>query len=150
MGKSHKTGWSSGEVCRIIKISYRQLDYWARSRFIKPSVKLAKGSGSRRVYSFNDLIQLKVAKRLRDSGVGLKKIRKSLQYLRRNLPKESKPLAEMVFLTDGKTIFVLTDKKEIIINTLQHGQLTWNFNVDRIAQDLQNRIDSLQIGSAAK
>jgi DNA-binding transcriptional MerR regulator len=141
-------GWSSNKVCRIIGISYRQLDYWARSGFIKPSLKAASGSGTRRVYGFNDLIRLKVAKRLRDSGVSLKKIKKSLKYLKGALPSVFEPLTEMVFITDGQSIFNLTNDKMIIVDTLRNGQLTWNFNVDQVVNEIQERINSLEESQA--
>ena len=65
------------QVCNLVGISYRQLDYWARTGLIMPSVQQATGSGSQRLYSFADVVQLKVVKRLLDAGMSLKKIRKS-------------------------------------------------------------------------
>ena len=99
-------------VSKIAGLSNRQIDYWDRTHFIKPSVSEASGYGSVRLYSFNDLIQMKVAKTLLDKGISLQKIRKAITYLKKNMPEVEKPLAEIRFLTDGETIFVLDKGQE--------------------------------------
>jgi DNA-binding transcriptional MerR regulator len=73
-----KDGFTAGEVIRIVGISYWQLDHWDRSGFIKPSLEGASGKGSERQYNFLDLVQLRVAKMLRDSGVSLGRTKKGL------------------------------------------------------------------------
>ena len=93
-----KIGYASKEVCSIIGISYRQLDYWDSSGFIQPSVAKAKGTGTARMYSFMDLVCLRTAKQLRDSGISLQKIRRSVGYLRSHFPELDSPLADLVFL----------------------------------------------------
>ena len=70
-------GFRVPDVVRIVGISYRQLDYWARTGLVRPSVRDAHGSGSQRLYSFQDLALLKLIKRMLDSGVGLQQIRKA-------------------------------------------------------------------------
>ena len=114
--------FNSKTVSKILEIPLRVVDYWDRTNFIKPSVHEASGYGSMRLYSFTDLIQFKVAKFLRDQGLSLQKIRKSLNFLRKHLPEIEKPLAQLRFLTDGETIFVLTNKDREIIDTLKKGQ----------------------------
>jgi DNA-binding transcriptional MerR regulator len=74
----------------LVGITYRQLDYWARTDLLKPSLKPAKGSGSQRLYSFGDVVQLKVVKRLLDAGMSLKKIRQAIEILREQLPTHPK------------------------------------------------------------
>src|SRR4030042_3930673 len=86
---------------KITSLTQRQIDYWDRTHFIKPSIKEASGQGTSRLYSFVDLVQLKVAKTLIDKGISLQKIRRAINYLKKNFPDAEKPLAKMRFLTDG-------------------------------------------------
>src|ERR671923_1680308 len=74
-------GYRVPDVCKIIGISYRQLDYWARTGLVRPSIKDAQGSGTQRQYSFQDLVVLKVIKSLLDTGVSLQRVRKAVEYL---------------------------------------------------------------------
>lgn len=131
-------------VSKITGLSVRQIDYWDRTHFIKPSVSEASGYGSVRLYSFNDLVQLKVAKTLMDKGVNLQKIRKALNYLKKNMPEIKKPLAELIFLTDSDTIFVLTKDKKVIIDTLRSGQLVFSIALGAIVENLKGQIVDLQ------
>jgi len=130
-------------AAKITGVSLRQIDYWDRSHFIKPSVSGASGYGSVRLYSFSDLIQLKVAKTLIDKGVSLQTIRKSLLYLRKHLPSADRLLASMKFLTDGASIFVLTDNSKVIIDTLKKGQLVFSIALGEIVDGLNGDIISL-------
>ena len=75
-------GFAAPEVCKIVQITYRQLDYWARTELVTPSIRDASGSGTQRLYSFQDLVLLKVIKRLLDAGVSLQRIRQAIDYLR--------------------------------------------------------------------
>ena len=75
-------GYSGPEVCRVVGITYRQLDYWARTDLIRPSLADAKGSGSRRRYSYRDLVELRMIKTLLDSGQKLERVRAAFEYLR--------------------------------------------------------------------
>lgn len=131
-------------VSKITMLSVRQIDYWDRTHFIKPSVSEASGYGSVRLYSFNDLIQLRFAKTLMDKGISLQKIRKAINYLKKNLPEVEKPLSELRFLTDGETIFVLTKDKREIIDTLKSGQLIFSIALGEIVEGLKGEIVALQ------
>ena len=97
-------GYRAPLVCRLVGITYRQLDYWARTNLIKPSLQDAKGSGSQRLYSFPDVIQLKVIRKLLDAGMSLKKIRQAVLILREQMQSRS-PLADVTLLSDGATIY---------------------------------------------
>jgi predicted RNase H-like HicB family nuclease len=121
----------------------RQIDYWDRTHFIKPTLKEAAGYGTGRLYSFEDIVQLKVAKTLIDKGVTLQKIRKSITYLRKNFPDVKKPLAEMRFLTDGETIFVLADKKEKILDTLARGQMVFALAIGELIEELKGEVKKI-------
>ncbi len=131
------SSFNSKAVSKIIGIPISVIDYWDRTNFIKPSISEASGYGSVRLYSFSDLIQFKVAKFLRDQGLSLQKIRKSLNFLRRHLPEIEKPLAQLRFLTDGETIFVLTNKDREIIDTLKKGQYVLSIAIEKLINDLK-------------
>lgn len=136
--------FNSKTVAKIIGLSLRQIDYWDRTHFIKPSVSEATGYGSVRLYSFNDLIQLTVAKTLMNKGISLQKIRKAINYLKKNMPEIKKPLAELKFLTDGETIFVLTKDKKEIIDTLKSGQLVFSIALGEIVENLKGEVVAFQ------
>lgn len=131
-------------TCKIAGLSIRQIDYWDRTHFIKPSVSEASGHGSVRLYSFNDLFQLRVAKTLLNKGVSLQKIRKAIIYLKKHMPEIKQPLLELTFLTDGETIFVLTRNDKTIIDTLKSGQLVFSIAVGKIAEDLKGKVIAFQ------
>lgn len=135
--------FNSKTVSKILGIPIRVIDYWDRTNFIKPSVHEASGYGSMRLYSFTDLIQFKVAKFLRDHGLSLQKIRKSLNYLRKHLPEIEKPLVQLRFLTDGETIFVLTNKDREIIDTLKKGQYVFAIAIGELINDLKGKTSKI-------
>lgn len=138
-----KDSFNSKAVSKTIGIPTRVIDYWDRTNFIKPSISEASGYGSVRLYSFTDLIQFKVAKFLKDRGISLQKIRRSLHFLRKHLPEVQKPLAELRFLTDGETIFVLTNKDREIIDTLKRGQYVLAIAIEQLIKDLEGRISKI-------
>ncbi len=135
--------YNTATVCKLTGLTTRQVDYWDRTHFIKPSLKEASGYGTARLYSFTDLVQLKVAKTLIDKGVSLQKIRKAITYLKKNFPDVEKPLAEVRFLTDGETIFVLTDKKGVILDTLSKGQLVFTVALGEIIEELKGEVEKI-------
>ncbi len=137
-------GFGAKAVRTLTGVSRMQLQHWDRTGVVKPSVKMGAGKGSRREYSFKDLVQLKVAKRLRDEGISLQKIRKSLQYLRRNFPDTKAPLAELRFLTNGVDLFVVTDRPELILDVLR-GQFVFSFALGEIIDGLKGTIKELQV-----
>ena len=135
--------FNSKAVSRIIVIPTRVIDYWDRTAFVKPSISEASGYGSVRLYSFTDLIQFKVAKFLRDQGLSLQKIRKSLNFLRKHLPEVEQPLAELRFLTDGETIFVLTNKDKVIMDTLKKGQYVLTIAIEKLVNELKGKTSKI-------
>ena len=135
--------YNTNTIIKITGLTQRQVDYWDRTHFIKPSIKEASGYGTARLYSFKDLVQLKVAKTLIDKGVSLQKIRKAITYLKKNFPDIEKPLAEMRFLTDGETIFVLTDKKGVILDTLSKGQMVFALALGEIIEELKGEVEKI-------
>ena len=131
-------------VSNITHLSARQIDYWDRTHFIKPSISEASGYGSVRLYSFRDLVQLKVAKTLMDKSISLQKIRKAISYLKKNMPEVQKPLSMLRFLTDGETIFVLTKDSKKIIDTLRSGQVVFSIALGEIVESLKGEVVALQ------
>ena len=137
--------FNSKSVSKILGIQTRVIDYWDRTNFIKPSISEASGYGSVRLYSFADLIRFKVAKFLRVQGLSLQKIRKSLNYLRKHIPEIEKPLVQLRFLTDGETIFVLTDKDKEIIDTLKKGQCVFSIAIAELINELKGKTSKISV-----
>ncbi|MDY0041675.1 MAG: MerR family transcriptional regulator [Desulforhabdus sp.] len=130
-------------VAQIIGLTQRQIDYWDKTHFIKPSIKEAAGYGSTRLFSFEDLVRMKVAKTLMDKGISLQKIRKAVSYLKRNMPDVEHPLSDLKFLTDGETVFVLTKDTREIIDTLKNGQLVISVSLGSIIDGLKGEVHDL-------
>ena len=135
--------YNTNIIIKITGLTQRQVDYWDRTHFIKPSIKEASGYGTARLYSFKDLVQLKVAKTLIDKGVSLQKIRKAITYLKKNFPDIQKPLSEMRFLTDSETIFILTDKKGVILDTLSKGQMVFAVAIGELIEELKGEVNKI-------
>ena len=108
---------------RVTGASQKQLIYWDKTGLVKPSVAGALGRGSRRLYSFLDLIQIRVAKELREQGLSLQKLRKALHVLKEHPEEVRHPLAELRLITDGKALFRLTSDPEALEDVLKRGQL---------------------------
>ena len=117
----HGGGFRGPQVCGIVGITYRQLDYWARTDLLHPSISKAKGSGSQRLYSYSDLVQLKVIKRLLDSGVSLQAARRAIECLR----ESGDDLASANLVIDDRRS-VLAHTGEEIIDLLKGGQTVLN------------------------
>lgn len=127
-------------ISKIVGLTQRQIDYWDKTHFIKPSVKEAAGYGSARLFSFEDLVRMKVAKTLMDSGISLQKIRKAVSYLKKHMPNVENPLSDLKFLTDGETVFVLTKNSREIIDTLKNGQLVISVSLGSIIDRLKGEV----------
>jgi predicted RNase H-like HicB family nuclease len=135
--------FNTKSVSKIIGLSLRRIDYWDKTHLIKPSIKEASGYGSTRLYSFEDLIRLKVAKTLIEKGISLQKIRKAMIYLKKNMPDIDNPLFDLKFLTDGESIFILTKKSKEIIDTLRNGQLVFSVSLGIIITELKGEVKSI-------
>ncbi|MCL4503018.1 MAG: MerR family transcriptional regulator [Deltaproteobacteria bacterium] len=124
-------------VLALTGLTGRQMDHWATTGVVRPSVRPAAGKGSRREYSFQDLVALKVAKRLKDEGITLQKIRKALAWLRKNFLDMGQPLAELRFVTDGVNLFVLARDPAKILDVLRGGQFVFSLALGEIIEGLQ-------------
>jgi DNA-binding transcriptional MerR regulator len=129
-------GYRVPEVQRLVGISYRQLDYWARTGLVRPSVRDADGSGSQRLYSFHDLLQLRIIKKLLDAGVSLQRVRKAVDFLKDHLKKNPQGLTLM---SDGTRIYAFESPDEVF-DLLQKGQGVFGIAVDKVWSDLEGSV----------
>jgi DNA-binding transcriptional MerR regulator len=111
-------GFRGRQVCAVVGITYRQLDYWARTDLLRPSIADAKGSGSQRRYSYNDLLELKVIKNLLDAGVSLRSARTAIEYLRQHVGGDV--ASANLVLNGSRSVLVRTGEE--IIDLLRNGQ----------------------------
>jgi len=115
-------GFRGPQVCQLVGISYRQLDYWARTGLLRPSLAEASGSGTKRVYSYRDLLELKVIKRLLDAGVSLQSARRAVGCLREDLGADL--AASNLVLSDTTTVLAHTNGE--LVDLLAGGQGVFN------------------------
>ena len=134
-------GFRAPQVCHLVGITYRQLDYWARTGLLRPSLKAARGSGSQRLYSFGDVVQLKVVKRLLDAGMSLKKIRQAIEILRVQLQSD-RPLADVTLLSDGLTIYAAHSSQEVV-DVFRRGQGVFGIAVGPVQKELEGEVHAL-------
>ena len=114
---AEQIGYSGTQTAKVVGISYRQLDYWARTDLIRPSLTDAAGSGSRRRYSYSDLLELKTIKKLIDAGIKLEQVRKVFEYLRGHVATD---IASAHIVIDGGSV-VLCDGDQLV-DVLKQGQ----------------------------
>jgi len=134
-------GYRAPQVCNLVGITYRQLDYWARTGLIIPTVQQAHGSGSQRVYSFTDVVQLKVIKNLLDAGMSLKKIRSAVEILRSEMDSDQ-PLADVTLLSDGQTIYAAHSDEEVV-DVLRKGQGVFSIAIGPVQDQVEGAIHQL-------
>jgi DNA-binding transcriptional MerR regulator len=137
-----EAGYRGPQACKIVGITYRQLDYWTRTGLVMPSVQEATGSGSQRLYSFNDLLQLKVVKSLTDAGASLQKVRQAIDYVRTNL---SDNWSKVTIATDGAGVYACTSDAEVV-DLLRSGQgvLGAVVAVDKVRDQLAGTLRELR------
>lgn len=128
-------GFRGPTVCKIVGITYRQLDYWARTGLVVPSVRDAKGSGTQRLYSFDDLVELRVMKRLLDTGVSLQRVRQAVEELRRR----GRTPGDVTLLSDGTTVYALDDNAQVI-DLLARGQGVFAIALGPVVSELQGEV----------
>ncbi len=134
-------GLRAPQVCKLVGITYRQLDYWARTHLLVPSLQPATGSGSQRLYSFTDVVQLKVIKRLLDAGMSLKKIRSAVEILREQLDSD-RPLADVTLLSDGQTIYAAHNPEELV-DVFRRGQGVFGIAIGPVQDEVEGDIHHL-------
>jgi len=132
-------GYRGPTACSAAGITYRQLDYWARTQLVEPSVRPAHGSGSQRLYSFRDILLLKVVKRLLDTGVSLQNIRTAVTYLRERGVAD---LTEITLMSDGTTVYACTSPDEVV-DLVQGGQGVFGIAVGRVVREVEGTLAEL-------
>lgn len=132
-------GYRGVIACKAAGITYRQLDYWARTGLVEPSVRSASGSGSQRLYGFRDILVLKVVKRLLDTGVSLHQIRLAIEHLRERGVDD---LAEVTLLSDGASVFECTSPTEMF-DLLQGGQGVFGIALGRVWHEVEGTLAHL-------
>ena len=132
-------GYRGPTACSAAGITYRQLDYWARTGLVEPTVREATGSGSQRLYSFRDILVLKVVKKLLDAGVSLPNIRTAVSHLR---DRGAEDLAQVTLISDGTTVYECTSADEMV-DLLQGGQAVFAIAVGRHVRDVEGSLAQL-------
>jgi len=133
-------GYRGATACSAAGISYRQLDYWARTGLVEPSIRTASGSGTQRLYGFRDILVLKVVKRLLDAGVSLQNIRTAVDHLRSRGVTE---LERITLMSDGASIYECASPDEII-DLLQGGQGVFGIAVGKVWHEVEGSLSLLQ------
>ncbi|MFJ3958541.1 MerR family transcriptional regulator [Arthrobacter sp. NPDC090010] len=132
-------GYRGPTACKAAGITYRQLDYWARTGLVEPTVRGAAGSGSQRLYSFRDILVLKVVKRLLDTGVSLQQIRSAVGHLRERGVED---LAQITLMSDGASVYECTSADEVI-DLVQGGQGVFGIAVGRVWREVEGTLAEL-------
>ncbi|WP_067831825.1 MerR family transcriptional regulator [Actinomadura kijaniata] len=132
-------GYRGPTACAAAGITYRQLDYWARTGLVTPSVRPAHGSGSQRLYSFRDILVLKVVKRLLDTGVSLQQIRTAVTHLR---DRGVQDLARITLMSDGVSVYECTSADEVV-DLVQGGQGVFGIALGRVWQEVEGTLAEL-------
>jgi DNA-binding transcriptional MerR regulator len=133
------TGYRGPTACSAAGITYRQLDYWARTGLVEPSVRGATGSGTQRLYSFRDILVLKVIKRLLDAGISLQQIRTAVQHLR---ARGTDDLTRVTLMSDGATVYECTTNDEVI-DLLQGGQGVFGIAIGGVWREIEGSLAEL-------
>ena len=136
---SEDIGYRGPTACKAAGITYRQLDYWARTGLVEPSVRGATGSGTQRLYGFRDILVLKVVKRLLDTGVSLQQIRVAIQALRERGVED---LAQITLMSDGASVYECTSADEVI-DLVQGRQGVFGIAVGRVWREVEGDLAEL-------
>jgi len=138
------SGYRGPVACRAAGITYRQLDYWARTGLVEPTVRGAKGSGSQRLYSFRDILLLKIVKRLLDTGVSLQQIRTAVNALHERGVED---LTSITLMSDGASVYECTSADEVI-DLVQGGQGVFGIAVGRVWHEVEGTLATLPVDHA--
>ncbi len=133
-------GYRGATACSAAGITYRQLDYWARTSLVEPSIRPANGSGTQRLYGFRDILVLKIVKRLLDAGVSLQNIRTAVDHLR---GRGVTDLERITLMSDGASIYECTSSDEII-DLLAGGQGVFGIAVGKVWHEVEGSLLTLQ------
>lgn len=134
-----EVGYRGPVAAGVVGITYRQLDYWARTGLVAPTVRPATGSGTSRLYGFRDILELKIVKRLLDTGVSLQQIRTAVEHLR---SRGTTDLTQVTLMSDGASVYECTSADEVI-DLLAGGQGVFGIAVGRVMQEIEGSLAQL-------
>ena len=137
--KPEQVGYRGPTACAAAGITYRQLDYWARTGLVEPTVRSATGSGSQRLYSFRDILILKIIKRLLDAGISLQQIRTAVQHL---TERGTDDLTRVTLMSDGASVYECTSNDEVI-DLLQGGQGVFGIAIGGVWREIEGTLAEL-------
>ena len=137
------SGYRGAVAARAAGISYRQLDYWARTELVEPTVRGAAGSGSQRLYGFRDILVLKLVKRLLDTGISLQQIRTAVNQLRESGVND---LAQTTLMSDGASVYLCTSNDEVI-DLVSRGQGVFGIAVGKVLREVETTLVELDTQS---
>ncbi len=132
-------GYRGPVACSAAAITYRQLDYWARTGLVEPTVRTAGGSGTQRLYSFRDVLLLKVIKKLLDAGVSLQQIRTAVHHLRK---RGTDDLTQVTLMSDGASVYECRSADEVI-DLLQGGQGVFGIAIGGVWREIEGSLSEL-------
>jgi len=135
--------YDSKTASRIVGVSLRQLQYWDERDFIRPSAQPAEGRGTKRLYSFHDLVCLKVVKDLARRGFTLQKIRRCLKPLKEMNAHTERPTESLKYLTDGEELFVLTNDRRRILDAMERRFLV-SLGIGHLVRELDGQVKRLE------
>jgi DNA-binding transcriptional MerR regulator len=141
MPLAEDVGYRGQTACAAAGITYRQLDYWARTGLVEPSIRPARGSGTQRLYGFRDILVLRVVKSLLDTGISLQQIRAAVTVLRDHGATD---LAKITLMSDGATVYACTSRDEVV-DLLQGGQGVFGIALGRIWQEVEGSLAALPV-----
>ncbi|MCS4484348.1 MerR family transcriptional regulator [Gleimia sp. 6138-11-ORH1] len=133
------TGYRGKVAAQAASITYRQLDYWARTGLVEPSIRTAHGSGSQRLYSFRDILVLKVVKRLLDTGVSLQQIREAVAHLKNRGVAD---LSTITLMSDGASVYECRSRDEMI-DLIEGGQGVFGIAVGKVWREIEGTLAEL-------
>jgi DNA-binding transcriptional MerR regulator len=133
-------GYRGAVAARAAGITYRQLDYWARTELVVPTVRDASGSGSQRLYGFQDILVLKLVKRLLDTGISLQQIRAAVDQLREAGIYD---LAQTTLMSDGASVYLCTSNDEVI-DLINNGQGVFGIAIGKVLREVESSLVELE------
>lgn len=138
-------GFTAQQACRLTDCTAHQLRYWDRVALIQPSIQGTGGRpGKRRLYSFRDLVALRVVKSLLDNGMSVQRVRRAWDYLRRTADMDQH-LAEVKLVTDGQSIFKVASDEGELVDALREGQLAFFVAIDEITRQVEEDVTRFEL-----
>ena len=142
-------GFTAAQACRLTSCTPHQLRYWDKVGLVEPSIQTTDGRpGRRRIYSFRDLVGLRVVKSLLDNGLSIQRVRRAWDYLRR-IGDMDGHLADVKLVTDGQSVFAVAHDEDELLDALRQGQLAFFVRIDEIAKDVEDDVTKFEIDRAS-